>query len=97
LLEQHNANLNVVLYLETPPSADEIEQLLVKLDLGVRDIIRKGESEYKDLGLSDKALSETQLLAAIAEHPRLLERPIVVLESRAVIGRPPENVLELLK
>jgi arsenate reductase len=97
LLEQHNANLNVVLYLETPPSADDIAQLLGKLDLSVRDIIRNGESEYKDLGLSDKSLSDEQLLVAIAENPRLLQRPIVVKEDRAVIGRPPENVLELLK
>jgi arsenate reductase len=96
LIEDKGVTPIIVNYLETPPDKVTLESLLKKLGLSPRDIIRKGEEAYKELQLNDASLSDDQLLNAIVEHPKLLERPIVVSDKRAVIGRPPENVLELL-
>lgn len=96
LLEAHGQSPNVVRYLETPPSAAELHALLAKLGIGARELLRSGEDEYKDLGLADSSLSDEQLIAAMAAHPKLIERPILVAGERAIIGRPPEKVLELL-
>ncbi len=96
LLEDNDIKPEVRLYLDTPPAAAELKKLLAALDLSARELLRKGEAEYKELGLADKSLSEAQLVAAMADHPRLIERPIVVRDGKAVLGRPPENVLALL-
>ncbi|ANJ94682.1 arsenate reductase (glutaredoxin) [Serratia plymuthica] len=97
LLEQHGVTPEVVLYLETPPSADELKKLLKELGFSsARELMRKKEDLYKELKLADETLSEAQLLAAMVEHPKLIERPIVVKSSKARIGRPPEQVLEIL-
>ncbi len=96
LLEENGIEPAVVLYLETPPDADTLKSLLSKLGISARDLLRKGEDAYKDNKLSDTTLSEAQLIAAMAQHPKLIERPIVVKGERAVLGRPPENVLELV-
>ena len=95
LLQENGIEPVVNLYLESPPHADEIRQLLAKLGITAAQLIRRGEEEYKALGL-DKNSSEQALIEAMASHPRLIERPIVVQGSRAVLGRPPENVLSLL-
>ena len=96
LLEAHGLTPTVVRYLETPLNAEQIQSLLSKLGIGARQLLRTGEDEYKTLNLADTSLSEAQLIAAIAAHPKLMERPILEAGNRAVIGRPPENVLELL-
>ncbi|HGM7059944.1 TPA: arsenate reductase (glutaredoxin) [Serratia marcescens] len=97
LLEQHGVDPKVVLYLETPPSADELKKLLKELGfISARDLMRKKEDLYKELKLADDSLSEEQLLAAMTANPKLIERPIVVKGSKARIGRPPEQVLEIL-
>ncbi len=96
LLEQHNLDVDVVEYLKTPPSADELRNLLDKLGLDARDIVRGNEPEFKSSGVSLDA-SEAELLALIGEHPKLLQRPIVEVGRRARIGRPPEAVLDLLE
>jgi len=96
LLEARGLHVTVVRYLETPPSASELKHLLGKLGIGARDLLRTGEDEYKTLGLNDTRLSEAQLIEAMAEHPKLIERPILIAGDKAVIGRPPEKVLELL-
>ncbi|WP_394561030.1 arsenate reductase (glutaredoxin) [Aquipseudomonas alcaligenes] len=96
LLEARGLAPNVVRYLETPPSADELRELLTKLGIGARELLRTGEDEYKELNLADASLSDEQLIAAMASHPKLIERPILIAGNRAVIGRPPEKVLELL-
>ena len=83
-------------YLETPPSAAELQALLGKLGIGARQLLRTGEDEYKALGLDDPQLSDAQLVEAMAAHPKLIERPILVAGDKAVIGRPPEKVLEIL-
>lgn len=96
LLEENGIQPQVVLYLETPPSAKTLKQLLKKLGIGARDLLRKGEDEYKANGLDNPKLSEAQVIDAMVKHPKLIERPIVVKGDKAVLGRPPENVLQLL-
>ena len=96
ILNKHNAKVDIVLYLVNPPSAKVIKSLLDKLGLLSRDIIRKGEDEYKDLNLKDTNLTEKELINLMAENPKLIERPIVTKEDKAIIGRPPENVLSLI-
>ncbi|WP_114241114.1 arsenate reductase (glutaredoxin) [Dyella sp. C9] len=96
LLEQRGVVCDVVNYLETPPSAEELAQLLDMLGMTPRELMRKGEAEYAELGLDDPALDDTALIAAMASHPRLIERPIVVANGKAAIGRPPEAVLGIL-
>jgi len=86
----------VVEYLKTPPSTEELSEALTKLGLEPRALIRKKEAAYEELGLSDEGLSRGELLAAMAAHPVLIERPLVFRGKRAVLGRPPENVLSLL-
>jgi len=95
ILEEHGVSPDVVFYLETPPDAAEIRSLLDKLGIGAADLVRRGEEEYKSCGLSPDS-PEDALVDAMATHPRLIERPIVVKGGRAVLGRPPENVLELI-
>lgn len=96
LIEENGHTPTIIRYLETPLSASDIRQLLSMLKLTARDIIRKGEDAYKEAGLADITLSEEALINAIAQHPKLLERPIVSKGEQAIIGRPPENVLTLL-
>ena len=96
LLEARGLKLQVIEYLATPPDAATLNRLIRMLGVTARDLIRKGEPEYRALGLDDPALDDAALVAAMAEHPRLIERPIVVAGNRARIGRPPETVLELL-
>ena len=96
LLEQRGLAPTVVRYLETPLDAEQLQRLLAKLGISARQLLRNGEDEYKALNLADTELSESQLIAAIAEHPKLMERPILETADKAIIGRPPENVLEIL-
>ena len=96
ILNQQDVDTEIVLYLENPPSAEEIASILQKLGLSSRDIIRKGEEEYKLLNIKDQSLTENELISFMSENPKLIERPIVVKDDKAIIGRPPENVLSLL-
>ncbi|WP_122667729.1 arsenate reductase (glutaredoxin) [Pseudomonas viridiflava] len=96
LLQARGLSPDVVLYLETPPDAAQLRELLGKLGISARQLLRTGEDDHKQLNLADASLSDEQLIAAMAAHPKLIERPILVVGDKAVIGRPPENVLELL-
>ena len=96
LLEARGLAPTVVRYLETPPTARELQALLGKLNISARQLLRSGEDEYKTLNLADASLSEAQLIDAMAQHPKLIERPILIAGDKAVIGRPPEKVLEIL-
>jgi arsenate reductase len=87
---------SIVSYLDGSLSEADVKDLLSKLGVTARAVIRKGEDAYKTLSLNKLHFSEQELIAAIAKHPKLLERPIVVKGSSAIIGRPPENVLTLL-
>ncbi|WP_444916543.1 arsenate reductase (glutaredoxin) [Microbulbifer sp. JMSA003] len=96
LLQDNGIEPEVVLYLQTPPSAEDIQKLLHKLDIDARQLLRTGEEPYKQLNLKDKDLAESQLIDAMAQNPILIQRPIVIKGDKAVIGRPPENVLGLI-
>lgn len=96
LLEEEGVTPDVINYLSQPPSADKLRELLGMLGISARGLLRKSEQEYTDLNLADSSLSEDQLIQAMVKHPKLIERPIVVTGGKAVIGRPPEKVLDLL-
>lgn len=96
LLEQRGLNPTVVRYLETPPTAAELRQILTRLGIGPRQLLRSGEEEYKTLDLANPAHGDADIIAAMVAHPKLIERPILVAGDVAVIGRPPEKVLEIL-
>ncbi|HSG51683.1 MAG TPA: arsenate reductase (glutaredoxin) [Rheinheimera sp.] len=96
LIKQHSDNIEIIEYLKTPLSAVELSALLAKLGISARELLRNKEDEYQQLGLSDSTLSEQQLIAAMVQHPKLIERPIVVNGDKAAIGRPAENVLTIL-
>lgn len=96
LLQARGLQPELVYYLETPPSPAELRELLAMLGTGARGLLRTGEPEYAELNLDDPACGEDALIDAMAMHPKLIERPVFVHGGRAVIGRPPERVLELL-
>ncbi|MBE5220676.1 arsenate reductase (glutaredoxin) [Pectobacterium quasiaquaticum] len=97
LLQEHHVTPDVVLYLDTPPDAATLAQLIKQLGLtSARELMRTKEEIYQQLGLSDAALTEAQLIQAMIDNPKLIERPIVVAQGQARIGRPPEQVLEIL-
>jgi len=96
LLEENGINPDVVKYLDTPPTFDELKAIITKLGISPRDLLRKGEEEYKTLNLKNDSLSDDEVIKAMVSHPKLIERPIVVKGNKAVIGRPIENVIDLL-
>ena len=96
LLREKGIEPEIVEYLKTPPTAPELSELLTKLNMEPRDLMRKHESEYKSHGLDDMALDRQTLIEAMVKYPILIERPLVVVNGKAVIGRPPENILAVL-
>lgn len=96
LIRDQGVEPTIVEYLKTPPSTAELSNALEQLGLQPRELMRKKEGVYKELSLGDEGLSRTKLIAAMVDNPVLIERPLVFRGKRAVLGRPPENVLELL-
>ena len=96
LIEEQGYAPLVIEYLKTPPSASTLKKLLKQLSMKPRDLVRKHESAYKEAGLDQSDKDNDAVIAAMVKYPILIERPIVVVDDKAVIGRPPENVLELL-
>ncbi|SEA26085.1 arsenate reductase (glutaredoxin) [Alkalimonas amylolytica] len=96
LLQQHQAELTVIDYQKNPLSKIELISVLAKLAIPARALLRNKEDAYKALQLDNSALSDDALIEAMLSHPKLMERPVVFDKERAVIGRPPEKVLELL-
>lgn len=96
LLEAKGFKPRVIEYLKNPPSPKELNEILIKLHLEPRQIIRSQEEAYQSLGLNEKTLDRSSLLEILSQNPILMERPIVVNNSKAAIGRPPEKVLEIL-
>lgn len=96
LLQEKNIEPEIIEYLQHPPSKKRLKELLAMLHMSARELMRKTEIEYKELGLDDKSLTETQLIAAMVENPKLIERPIVINKNKAIVGRPPEKILEIL-
>jgi len=96
LLNEKKVEPDIVEYLKTPPDAQALSRILDLLGKEPRDLMRKGESAYKENGLDNPALSREDLIQAMVDNPILIERPIVVAGNAAAIGRPPESVLEIL-
>lgn len=96
LLEQQGQHTEVIEYLKTPPDAGTLASILNMLGMEPRELMRKHEKEYAGTGLDDPALSREQLIDAMIEHPRLIERPIVIKDGKATLGRPPEKILDIL-
>ena len=86
----------VIEYLKTPPTVSELKDILKKLDVAPRDLMRKKEAEYKATGMDNSELSDEELINGMIDSPKLIERPIVLTEEKAAIGRPPEDVLKIL-
>ena len=97
LIEDQGIEPTIVQYLEDPPSEKELQRVLSLLGMAPRDLMRRKDEIYKELGLQDESLSEKQLIAAMAKNPRVIERPVVINGDRAAMGRPPEAILEILK
>ena len=96
ILNKKNISPNIVLYLEKQLSKKDLKELLQKLDLSIRDILRKGEDDYKSNKLNNEKLTDDQLINYVIKFPKLLERPIFLTEKKGLIARPPERILELL-
>ena len=96
ILQENGIEPVIVEYLTTPPSKEKLKKILAMLNIGPRDLMRKGEAEYKDNNLSDPTLTDDQLIQAMVDFPKLIERPVVISGGKARIGRPPESVLEII-
>ncbi|WP_426689860.1 arsenate reductase (glutaredoxin) [Rhodanobacter ginsengiterrae] len=96
LLQERGSDIEVVNYLDTPPTAAELATLLKQLGMHARQLLRQGEDDYRTLGLDNPLLDDPALIAAMVAHPKLIERPIVVANGKAALGRPPEAVLAIL-
>lgn len=96
LLQEQGIEPEIIEYLKKPPSAQELDDILQKLGMEPRELMRKNESEYKANGLDAAALDRKTLIQAMADHPILIERPIVIANGKAALGRPPEAVLAIL-
>ena len=96
LLQDRNIEPEIVQYLQHPPDEQSLRKVLDLLGRTPRELMRSGESEYRDNGLSDPSLTDDELIAAMLRMPRLIERPVVLANGKAAVGRPPESVLEIL-
>jgi arsenate reductase len=96
LLQEQGIEPEIRLYLDAPPNADELRSILKKLGITARELMRKGEAEYREQNLNDEALTDDDLILAMVSTPKLIERPIVLANERAALGRPPESVLDIL-
>ncbi len=96
ILEENGVEPQIIEYLATPPSEARIREILAMLDMAPRELMRKGEAEYKENNLSNSDLTDDQLIQAMVDFPKLIERPIVISGGKARIGRPPESVLEII-
>ncbi len=96
LLEEKNLDINVIEYLNVPPDAQTLKKVLGYLGLSPRELLRTHEAEYKQAGLDKDGVSDDQIIEAMIQYPKLIERPIVINGDKAAIGRPPETVLNIL-
>jgi arsenate reductase len=96
LIKAQGIEPEIIEYLKNPPSASELDAILQKLGMEPRDLMRKNEPEYKETGMDNPALDRQALIDGMAATPKLIERPIVLANGKAVVGRPPEKVLQIL-
>ena len=97
LLQENGVEPTIVKYLEAPPSEQEIGNIVKLLGVSPRDILRKKEAEYKEAGLDNTELSDKEVISLMVQYPKVIERPIVYSNKAAAVGRPPENVLNIIK
>ncbi len=97
LLEERGIEPEVVKYRQEPPSAETLDEVLTMLEMSPRELMRQKEDPYKELGLDDEKLSREELIEAMVENPILIQRPVVIADGKAALGRPPEAVLELFE
>ena len=95
LLAEKGVTPHIIDYLNNPPSADTLREILTQLEFTPRDLLRQGEVVYRELGLKEAVLSDEDLIKIMIDNPKLIERPIVIHNGRAKVGRPPETVLAL--
>lgn len=95
IIQHKGTDVEVIKYLETPPDSIQLARIVDLLGVNVDDVMRKGEEDFKK-HIKDKKLSDAEKIEILSNHPKIIERPIVFNEKKAIIGRPPENVLELL-
>ena len=96
ILKDNECDTEIILYLETDIDQSVLESIIKKLSLSPRELLRKGEQEFKDNNLKNKNLSDQEIIEFMVKHSKLIERPIVIKGDKAILGRPPENVLELI-
>ena len=96
LLRERGLEPTIIEYLKTPPTKETLQGLIEALGITPRELLRKGETSYKELQLADASLTDDVLINAMITHPELIERPIVIHGKRAALGRPPENVISIL-
>jgi len=96
LVNENEMDVEIIEYLKTPPTAKELKEIIELLGISPRELLRKGEKEYKQAGLNNMELTDKQIIDAMVVHPKLIERPIVIKDGQARIGRPPEQVLEIV-
>jgi len=96
LIEKQDIAPEIILYLKNPPTASELNDILQKLALEPRQLMRKNEAEYKEMGMDVADLDRAALIQGMVNNPKLIERPIVIANDQAIIGRPPENVLTII-
>lgn len=96
LIEEKGIEPEIIEYLKEPPSKEQLKQILSMLNMTPRQLMRTKEKEYREKGLDNPQLTEDQLIDAMINTPKLIERPIVICEGKAAIGRPPEKILEIL-
>lgn len=96
LVRSKTDDIEIVEYLKTPPAHEELANIVELLAIAPRDLCRKKEAEYKAAGIDNSALSDQEVMDLMIQNPKVIERPIVVFNGKAVIGRPPENVLDIL-
>lgn len=96
ILQERGMDVRVIRYLQTPPDSSELARILNLLGISPRNFMRKGEAAYRQLGLDSTDHSDEDLISAMIQHPILIERPIVLANGKAVVGRPPERALEIV-
>ena len=96
LLEEQATGIDVIEYLKNPPTVKKLKEILSLLKISPRELMRKKETEYKELMLSNSNLGDKDLIESMVKHPILIERPIVLANGKAALGRPPENVLNII-
>tara|TARA_Y100000590_G_scaffold129438_1_gene147971 strand:- start:1598 stop:1954 length:357 start_codon:yes stop_codon:yes gene_type:complete len=96
ILREKEIEPEIIFYLETPPSEEELKSITTKLRINAFELLRKNEKEFKEQDLANPSRTEGEIIQAMVKFPRLIERPIIIKGDRAIIGRPPENVLKII-